>query len=578
MRPILPALLIALLAGQPLLAETPAVPPAMDGRGGADAGAYLAARVALADRDFRPALGWYRRALASDPANLALLDGAVVAAMGAGDFAAAADFATALTALGEKSQIATLAQIAAQARAGDYAALIAGPEAGREVSPLFDRLVVAWAKAGQGEMTGALADFDALAKGKGTELFGAYHQALALASVGDFEGADRLLARDDMRPLRSLRRGAVAHAQILSQLERNADALALLDAAFDPGSDPAIDLLRARLTAGESVPYDTVLTPQQGLAEVFFTLAVALNGEADDVYTLLYARAAVWLRPDHAEAALMAAGLLSSLNQFDLAAETYQAVPDSAPEFQLAELGRAESLLDSGRQEAAFEVMQALTRRAPDQLAVQTIYGDMLRRVEKYEDAVKAYDRAVTLLGTPAAKDWLLFYSRGMALERLGQWDRAEPDLRKSLELNPGQPQVLNYLGYSLLEMNRNLDEALSMIEQAAKARPDSGYIIDSLAWAYFRLGRYGDALAPMERASLLEPVDPVVTDHLGDVYWAVGRQLEAQFQWRRALSYGPEPKAADRIRQKLDIGLDAVLAAEGAPPLVPVKAAKNDP
>ena len=129
----------------------------------------------------------------------------------------------------------------------------------------------------------------------------------------------------------------------------------------------------------------------------------------------------------------------------------------------------------------------------------------------------------------------------------------------------PNQPQVLNYLGYTWIDRGENLDEAVQMIEAAVKAAPDQGYIIDSLAWAYYRLGRFADALAPMERASLLEPVDPVVTDHLGDIYWVNGRTLEARFQWRRALSFEPAEKDAVRIRAKLDKGLDAVLTQEKA-------------
>ena len=106
------------------------------------------------------------------------------------------------------------------------------------------------------------------------------------------------------------------------------------------------------------------------------------------------------------------------------------------------------------------------------------------------------------------------------------------------------------------------------MIERAVQAQPDSGFILDSLGWALYRLGRYDEAVDHMERAAELMPVDPVVTDHLGDVYWAVGRTLEAEFQWNRALSFAPEDKDATRIRRKLKVGLDAVLAEEGAEPL----------
>jgi Flp pilus assembly protein TadD len=157
--------------------------------------------------------------------------------------------------------------------------------------------------------------------------------------------------------------------------------------------------------------------------------------------------------------------------------------------------------------------------------------------------------------------------------ERLDNWELAEADFRAALALNPEQPQVLNYLGYSMVEKQVNLDEALNMIERAAAARPDSGFIVDSLGWVLFRIGRYSEAVVHMETAVALMPVDPVVNDHLGDVYWSVGRTREAEFQWSRALSFVDPTDAdgeadPDRIRRKLEIGLDAVLVEEGANPL----------
>ena len=144
------------------------------------------------------------------------------------------------------------------------------------------------------------------------------------------------------------------------------------------------------------------------------------------------------------------------------------------------------------------------------------------------------------------------------------------------MALRPDSPQVLNYLGYSLIEKEDSpakLDEALGMIEQAVAAQPNSGYIVDSLGWVFYRLGRYTEAVGHMERAVELMPVDPVVNDHLGDVYWAVGRLREAEFQWKRALSFiksgeGDGEADPDRIRSKLELGLDAVLEQEGAAPL----------
>jgi len=140
-----------------------------------------------------------------------------------------------------------------------------------------------------------------------------------------------------------------------------------------------------------------------------------------------------------------------------------------------------------------------------------------------------------------------------------------ERDFRKALELNPNQPDVLNYLGYSLVEQRIKLDEALEMIQTAVAENPDSGYITDSLGWIFYRLGRFDEAVAPMERAVELLPVDPIVNDHLGDVYYKVGRTREAEFQWKRALSFEPEEAEAKRIRDKLARGLTAVLADEDA-------------
>lgn len=566
---IRPILALALAA---LIAVPPAAQAQTDTFG--DAGAYLAARVAGTTNDYRAAGLWFNRALLADPGNLALMEGSIISHMALGDFGQAATVAAQLDKSGVKSQSAAIAILADNAKNGRFEAIIAALDGGSGIGALVDGLVKAWSELGAGRMSDALAGFDTLATTEGLEAFGLYHKALALASVGDFEGADAILSGRANGGLQVMRRGSVAHAQILSQLERNSEALAMLEAAFGTGQDPGIDALRSRLTAGETLPYDVARNAADGIAEVFFTLATALNGEAEDGFTLLYARVASHLRPDHSEAILLSAGLLRAQNQPDLAAETYATILPTDSAFHVAEIGRAESLYAAGKTDAAIEVLQALTRSHTDLMAVHLALGDALRREERYVEAIVAYDAAIARLDTAENRHWPLFYSRAICHERQKNWALAEPDFRKALELEPDQPQVLNYLGYSFVEMGENLDEALSMIERAVAARPDAGYIQDSLAWALFRMGRPAEAVEPMERASLLEPVDPIVTDHLGDVYWAVGRRLEAEFQWRRALSFEPEEKEAIRIRRKLEIGLDAVLAEEGAAPLPTLDAA----
>ena len=243
-------------------------------------------------------------------------------------------------------------------------------------------------------------------------------------------------------------------------------------------------------------------------------------------------------------------------------------MPRSHPSYHLAELGRAEALRRTDRQDAAIEVLSQLSESHGELIRVHRALGNVLRSEERWEDAVAAYDRAVDLIDEPTARDWFTYYVRGTAHERAGNWPSAEADFRRAMELDDNQPLLLNYLGYSLVEKQTNLDEALELIQKALQLDPESGHITDSLGWVYYRLGRYEDAIAPMERAVELMPVDPIINDHLGDVYWAVGRYREAEFQWQRALSFDPEPKEADRIRRKLQVGLDQVLEDEGAPPL----------
>lgn len=531
-------------------------------------GAYLAARQAVLMGDYQTAADYFTRALTRDASNPMLLENAALAYLSLGDLDRALPIARKIEADGLQSQVASMVLAAAEARAGDYDALLARVRDERGAGPLVDGLTGAWALMGQGEVAAALTSFDAVAEELGLGPFGSYHKALALAMVGDFEGAEALFASDAGGPLQMTRRSVIARVQILSQLERAPEAVALIDALFGTDLDPGLAALRLALSEGEVLPFSLITDAQDGLAEVFYTVATFLRREAGDDYTLLYSRVASYLRPGHTDALLMSAGLLESLERYELAVAAYKQVPRDDPAFHAAELGRAEALRRLERPDAAIEVLEQLARSHADLPIVHVTLGDMMRQMERYSSAVTAYDRALSLYPAEDAGQWFIYYARAIAYERLDIWDNAEADFRKALELNPDQPQVLNYLGYSLVEKQVKLDEALEMIERAVAARPDSGYIVDSLGWVLYRLGRYEEAVGHMERATELMPVDPIVNDHLGDVLWAVGRKLEAQFQWNRALSFDPEEKDAIRIRRKLEVGLDVVLREEGAKPL----------
>jgi tetratricopeptide (TPR) repeat protein len=537
------------------------------------AGDYLAGRQASFDGDIQAAASYYGQAVMFDPENPVILERAALAEISLGDVERAAALANKMVNDGHRSQVAHMAIVAQLSAAEDYDALMAQVNDDRGVGPLVDGLLLAWSKLGTGDMSAALVQFDDLAKQQGLRNFAMYHKALALASVGDFESSATILENAGTGGMQLTRRGVMAHVEVLSQLDRDEDALTLIETAFGSDLDPGLSLLREALEAGDTLPFTHIKGARDGLAEVFYTLAAALANEANDEFTLLYTRVAEYLRPDHIDAILLTASLLDDMGQSELAVKAYAQVPEDHPAYHAAELGRAAALRDSDKTDAAVEVLQRLAKTHGDQPIVHSTLGDTMRQLERYEEANEAYTQALGLFEVETQGQWFLHYARAICHERLGEWEAAEADFRAALELNPEQPQVLNYLGYSLVEKQIKLDEALDMIQRAAAARPDSGYIIDSLGWILYRLGRYEEAVGQMERAAELMPVDPIVNDHLGDVYWAVGRKTEARFQWRRALSfvvYGStaEELDADRIRAKLDVGLDQVLAEEGAPPL----------
>lgn len=537
------------------------------------AGAYLAGRAATYANDFAAAADYYTRALVRDPQNAVLMESVVFAQLALGELRRALPVAQRMWDDSINSQVANMVMVGGFSQAQDFQALLDRDLATQGVGPLVDGLTTAWAHLGAGDLTQALAQFDRVAEDDGLRMFALYHRALALASIGDFEAAEAMFAADNGRLTKITRRSVLARVQILSQLGRNDQAVEVLSDAFGTQLDPGLSNIFNRLAADKTLPFTQAATVTDGIAEVFYTVASALSGEAADDYVLVYARMASRLSPAHVDAVLLSAELLDSLGRYELAVATYKQVQPSHPDYHAAEMGRAEALRRAAKPDAAIEVLDQLTREFSDQPTVYSALGDLLRQQEDYAKAVTAYDTAVSLMEQNDVASWFLLYARGISLERLHQWDRAEADFRAALELNPDRPEVLNYLGYSLVEKQIKLDEALSMIERAVAARPDSGYIVDSLGWVLYRLGRYDEAVAHMEQAVALMPVDAVVNDHLGDVFWAVGRYLEAEFQWKRALSFvDPEDTDSEadpeRIRRKLEIGLDRVLTEEGAEPL----------
>lgn len=531
-------------------------------------GGYLAGRHALSTKDFDAASTYLSRAIEDDIENPELLNGLISVQVSLGDIGAAKISSDNLDLLGVQTQLSNMVKIAIQLRNRDFDNAKQQIENEQGINPLLDKIVTGWAFADQGNFEDAETIFDEIGKGSSLAQFSQMQKASMLAAYGRYESALNTIGNLEKNSNRISIDARALKVQLLLKLDNKEEATEYFSKIFGDGVNSDAANLRMQVEDHPNAySIEESLSLEAGIAYAFYAIADILKDDADPNTALLYVRLAQYLNENSQKAILLAADLLEQMGQYDLAVEEYAKISPSSSYFLSSELGRVGALRDGGKTEAALEVLYYLSREFSDIGIVHNSLGDFLRREERYSEAKIAYDRAVDIYRENNNVSWVVLYARGITHERLQEWDKAESDFRNALTINPDQANVLNYLGYSLIDRGEKLDEAMTMIEKAVSLQPESGYIVDSLAWGLFKLGQYETAIPHMEKAAELMPVDPIVTDHLGDLYWAVGRQLEAKFQWRRALSFDPELKDATRIREKLRIGLDRVLVNEGLKP-----------
>jgi len=375
------------------------------------------------------------------------------------------------------------------------------------------------------------------------------------------EARARMQAAVDMRedvPLRL----AELYGNLLERQGDKAAAQALYQrlAAQAGGINQAVgEALLARLATARQVQ-PMVAGPAEGVAEVLMELAILLRQGDADIDALVFAQLALDLDPTLDVARMLLGDMARNGQRYAVAAALYQSVPRQSLYRWSAQLSTAETLHAAGKTDDAIDLLRKLIDAEPKRTDAAIALGDFLRADDRLDAAAEAYKTAIDRIPAPGTQDWSVFYRRGMVLERAKHWPLAEKDFLKALSLSPDQPYVLNYLAYSWIERGENLDKALQMLETAVAARPEDGFIIDSLGWAHYRRGDFDKAVSYLERAVELSPSDAVLNDHLGDVYWKVGRINEARFQWSRALGLKPEPAVAESLRHKLRLGLDAAV------------------
>src|SRR5690606_5239325 len=350
-----------------------------------------------------------------------------------------------------------------------------------------------------------------------------------------------------------------AYSRFLVRQNRRDEAQRLLTEQLAQNADNPV-LLHAvrRLDLRGAQPVEPLLgNAVDGLAEAMFASASAMGRSDGGELAEVHLQLALFLRPDLDEARMLLGDIYESRERWEEALTMYSKVSAASAYAESAQLRSAWSINELGRTDEAIRILRNMAKADPKSPRPLLTLADLHRSAERWSDAVKEYTAARERIPKHEARHWPIFFGRGVSHERSKNWDKAEAGMLKALELQPDQPVVLNYLGYSWVDINRNLERGTKMIERAVALRPNDGAIVDSLGWALYRQGRYDEAVVQLERAVELKGGDPVITDHLGDAYWKVGRREEARFQWRRALGLKPEQELAIQVQRKLDNGHD---------------------
>src|SRR6266568_4951686 len=521
-------------------------------------GSWLAARHASVERDAASAAAFYRSALRTDPKNNEILDRAFISSLADGDIDEAVKLADRILAVDKSNRVARLVVGVRDIKLKKYAAAqlnikqsIRGP-----ITDLVATLLSGWASYGAGDTKTAITNIDKLTGPEWYPIFKDLHAGMILELANKEKDAgsrfERAYKLDD-----SMLRVSDEYARWLSRNKDGAAAAGIYE-AFDKKL-PRHPLVQEGLRdtkAGKKLP-PLVDSAQAGAAEALYGIGATLTRRGGEDLALVYLQLALYLQPNHALALLSLADLYESVKKPAMAIKVYERVPASSPLKRNAQIQLATDLDAADRSEEAIKILKSVTAEDSKDLEAIMALGNIERGRKKFADCAQTYSQGIDVLPPNNDKaNSVYYYYRGICEERAKQWTKAEADMRKALELQPEQPNVLNYLGYSWIDQGVNLDEGMKMIKRAAEQRPDDGYIVDSLGWAYYRIGNYEDAVKNLERAIDLKPEDPTINDHLGDAYWRVGRTLEAKFQWAHARDLKPEADELPKIEAKIENGL----------------------
>ena len=523
-------------------------------------GSYLAGRVAHIRKDFDHAADYYKIAYEKDPNNLELIDRLYLLLASKGRIDEAAQYATKAISMKTTNGFAYMLVATEQMHNNQYDASIKSLQQIND--PMYKALIAplinAWNYAGLNQPKKAFAELNLLNKEEGLGSIYRQHRAMLLDYFGRNREASEAYEQLLQDPNTEI---SVRLLEIITNFYIRTDqkdkAVVLMNSTINNQSlDSLLASLRQKVNSSNPKTTQPILSsPQIGAAEALFTVASSFRyDEAIDV-AHMYTALSIYMNPNYSTAKILMADIFETREMFDDANSIYDSINKDDIAYYPAQIKKARNLIKQGDYKGAEILLESLGEDYDD-IQIYMELGDILRLNNRFPEAVEYYDKAISKAQSPITL-WVLYYAKGVSLERSGHWQEAEETLMKAYDIKK-HFLVLNHLGYTWIRQNKNINQAFEMIVEAYNQAPFDPSINDSLGFALYNLGYYTMSLPYLEKAVELYPSSAIISSHLGDAYWFAHRKNEARFQWQHALQMKDDSGEldVDATKEKLSHGI----------------------
>ena len=296
------------------------------------------------------------------------------------------------------------------------------------------------------------------------------------------------------------------------------------------------------------------------MGEVFYVLANAFSSQGDYRLSNFYINLSKFLNPSFLSYDTLLAENFYALKINDDAKKIYRKISRIGSVYNWYASKQITVIMEEEDAKNSLNFLSNVYRNINPNIYQTYDFANLLRTKEKYKKSIELYSQILLELDEEHELYSKVLERRGTAYERSDNWEFAEKDLIRSLEIVPDEPYVMNYLAYSWVEQNKNIDEALTMLRKANNLKKHDGYITDSLGWALYKLKNFSEAKKYLEMAIILMPTDPIVNDHFADCLWMNKQEIEARYYWNNVLkSDTAEEELKKKVEKKLLFGLEDI-------------------